>query len=132
MRRAKVTMLEESLATERETLAQKVADAEDKFTELAWYRMWVNNPSVDLSFLGGELEKTLDLWQARLKEEEEDNMSLSMAISKDYYIEDASSKAAPKDTSTLEAEIEAIMGDAVIVEDAVPQSEERHLDHHSL
>lgn len=38
---AKVTMLKVDLATERETLAQKVADAEDKFTELAWYRMWV-------------------------------------------------------------------------------------------
>ena len=85
----------------------------------------MNNPSVDLSFLGGELEKSLELWQARLKEEEEDNMSLSMATTKDDYIEDASSKAAPKDTSTLEAEIEAIMGDAVITEDAVPQSEEQ-------
>ena len=50
---AKVTMLEADLATERKTLAQKVADAEDKFTELAWYRMWVNNPDVNLSFLGG-------------------------------------------------------------------------------
>ena len=68
--KAKVTMLEADLATERETLAQKVADAEDKFTELAWYRMWMNNPNVDLSFLGSDLEKTLELWQARLKEEE--------------------------------------------------------------
>ena len=46
--RAKVTMLEADLATERETLAQKVADAEDKFTKLAWYRMWVNKRNVDL------------------------------------------------------------------------------------
>ena len=67
---AKVTMLEADLATERKTLAQKVADAEDKFTELAWYRMWVNNPDVNLSFLGGDSERTLELWQARLKEEE--------------------------------------------------------------
>ena len=122
--RAKVTMLEADLATERETLAQKVADAEDKFTELAWYRMWVNNPEVNLSFLGGELERTLELWQARLKEEEEDNMSLSFAITKDDYIEDASSKAAPKGASSLDAEIDAILGDDVIAEDTVPQSEE--------
>lgn len=59
--RAKVTMLEADLATERETLAQKVADAKDKFIELAWYRMWVNNPNVDLTFLGSDLEKTLEL-----------------------------------------------------------------------
>ena len=67
---AKVTMLEENLATEQKTLEQRVADAEDKYTELAWYRMWVNNPNVDLTFLGSDLEKTLELWQARLKEEE--------------------------------------------------------------
>ena len=59
---AKVAMLEENLATERETLAQKVVDAEDKFTELAWYRMWVNNPKVDLDFLGNDFERTLELW----------------------------------------------------------------------
>ena len=122
---AKVTMLEESLATERETLAQKLADAEDKFTELAWYRMWVNNPNVDLDFLGNDLEKTLDLWQARLKEEEEDNMSLSTSITKDDYIEDANSKAAPRDKSTLEAEIDAMLGDVELAEDPIPQTEEQ-------
>lgn len=122
---AKVTMLEENLATERETLAQKVADAEDKFTELAWYRMWVNNPDVDSSFLGNDLEKTLELWQARLKEEEEDNMSLSMAITKDDYIEDANSKAAPRDKSALEAEIDVMLGNVVLAEDPIPQTEEQ-------
>lgn len=70
---AKVVMLEENLATERATLAQKVADAEDKYTDLARYRMWANNPNVDFAFLEDELEKTLAIWQARLKEEEEDN-----------------------------------------------------------
>ena len=70
--KAKVTMLEENLATERDTLAEKVADAEDKFTDLAWYRCWVNNPDIDLAFLEGGLEKTLAIWQTRLKEEEED------------------------------------------------------------
>ena len=73
--------------------------------------MRVNNPDVNLSFLEGDLEKTLALWRARLKEEEEENRSLSMAISKDDYIEDASSKAAPKSVMSLDAEIDALLGD---------------------
>ena len=56
---AKVTMLEENLATEQKSLEQRVADAEDKYTELAWYRMWVFNPNVDLEFLGSDKEKLL-------------------------------------------------------------------------
>lgn len=36
---AKVVMLKDNLATKRATLDQKVANAEDKFTELAWYMM---------------------------------------------------------------------------------------------
>ena len=75
-------------------------------------------------FPRGESEKTLELWQARLKEEEEDNMSLSMAITKDDYIEDASSKVAPKGASSLDAEIDAMLGDDVIVGEPVPQIEE--------
>ena len=102
-----------------------MADAEDKFTELAWYKMWVNNPNVDLDFLGNDLEKTLELWQTRLKEEEEDNMSLNTAITKDDYVEDANSKAAPRDKSTLEAEIDAMLGDIELAEDPIPQTEEQ-------
>ena len=86
--------------------------------------MWVNNPDVNLSFLGDDLERTLALWQARLKEEEENNMSLSLAISKDDYVEDASSKAAPKGASSLDAEIDALLGDEVVAEDMVHQLEE--------
>ena len=62
-------MLEDNLATQRATLDQKVADAKDKFTDLAWYRMWVHNPDADLSFLEGELENTLAMWKERLAEE---------------------------------------------------------------
>ena len=39
--KARVKMLEDNLATEWAELAQKVADAEDKFTDFAWYRLWV-------------------------------------------------------------------------------------------
>ena len=79
---------------------------------------------MNLSFLEDDLERTLALWHDRLKEEEEDNMSLSLAIYKDDYIEDASSKAAPKGASSLDAEIDAMLGDDVVAEDRVPQSEE--------
>lgn len=71
----------------------------------------MNNPNGDLAFLEDDLERTLAIWQARLKNEEEDNRSLSMAIRKDDYIEDASSKVAPKTAMTLEAEIDALLGE---------------------
>ena len=126
---AKVTMLEENLATEQKTLEQRVADAEDKYTELAWYRMWVFNPSVDLEFLGEDKEKLLELWQTRLEEEERDNLSLTTPITKDDYIQDISSKGgskgAPGDKSTLDAEIDVMLGDAEITEDLVLPSEEQ-------
>ena len=52
-------------------------------------------------------------------------MSLSTAITKDDYIEDANSKAAPRDKSTLEAEIDAMLGDVELAVDPVPQTEEQ-------
>ena len=106
-----------------------MADAEDKYTELAWYRMWVFNPSVDLEFLGEDREKLLDLWQARLEEEEQDNLSLTTPITKDDYIQDISSKGgskgAPGDKSALDAEIDVMLGDAELTEDPVLPSEEQ-------
>ena len=122
-------MLEENLATEQKTLEQRLADAEDKYTELAWYRMWVFNPSVVLEFLREDKEKLLELWQARLEEEEQDNLSLTTPITKDDYIQDISSKGgskgAPGDKSTLDAEIDAMLGDVELTEDPVPQTEEQ-------
>lgn len=47
-----------------------------------------------------------------------------MAITKDDYIKDASSKAAPKGASSLDAEIDAMLGDDIIVGEPVPQLEE--------
>ena len=126
---AKVTMLEENLATEQKTLEQKVADAEDKYTELAWYRMWVFNPDVDLEFLVNDKEKLLELWKARLEEEEQDSLSLTTPITKDDYIQDISSKGgskgAPGDKSTLNAEIDAMLGDVEATENPILPSEEQ-------
>lgn len=72
---------------------------------------------MDLAFLEDELEKTLAIWQARLKDEEEENRSVSMTISKSDYIEDASSKAAPRTAQDLEAEINALMGGDILSEE---------------
>ena len=126
---AKVTMLEENLATEQRTLEQRVADAEDKYTDLAWYRVWVYNPDADFDFLGSEKERLFKLWQARLEEEELDNMSLTTPITKDDYIQDISSKAgsqfAPREKSTLDAEIDAMLGDTEVTENPILPSEEQ-------
>ena len=126
---AKVTMLEENLATEQRTLEQRVADAEDKYTDLAWYRVWVYNPDADFDFLGSEKKKLFKLWQARLEEEELDNIYLTTPITKDDYIQDISSKGgsqfAPREKSTLDAEIDAMLGDAEVTEIPVCPSEEQ-------
>lgn len=58
---AKVTMLEGNLAAEQKTLEQRVADAEDKYTEMAWYRVWTYNPDANFDFLGSEKERLLAL-----------------------------------------------------------------------
>lgn len=44
-------MAEELLAKEQAELKQKIEDAEDKATDMAWYRLWSTNPDSDLFFL---------------------------------------------------------------------------------
>ena len=126
---AKVTMLEENLATKQRTLEQRVADAEDKYTDLAWYRVWTYNPNADFDFLGSEKERLFALWEARLEEEELDNVSLSTHITKDDYTQDISSKTssqfAPKGKSTLDAEIDAMLGDSEVDLNPIIPSEEK-------
>ena len=84
---------------------------------------------MDLDFLGSEREKLLELWQARLEEEEQDNLSLTTPITKDDYIQDISSKGgskgSPGDKSALDAEIDVMLGDAEPTEDPVLPSEEQ-------
>ena len=58
-------------------------------------------------------------------EEEQDNLSLTTAITKDDYVQDVSSKGASKNQSTLEAELDAMLGDVELAEDPVPQTEEQ-------
>ena len=126
---AKVTMLEENLATEKATFAQRVADAEDKYTEMAWYRVWTYNPDANYEFLGSEKEKLFALWEARWEEEEMDNVSMSTHITKEDYIQDVSSKAssqfAPQGKLTLDAETDATLGDSETNPNPIIPSEEQ-------
>ena len=126
---AKVAMLEDNLATEKATFEQRVADAEDKFTELAWYRVWTYNPDANYEFLGSEKEKLFALWEARWEEEEMDNVSLSTHITKEDYTQDVSSKASsqfvPQGKLTLDAEAEAMLGDSEVNPNPIIPSEEQ-------
>ena len=76
---------------------------------MAWYRMWANNPDLDLSFLEGELDNTLTIWKARLAEKDE-IMTYSEAAAKGELDEEVSSKVISKGNTTLDAEVDALMG----------------------
>ena len=56
-------------------------------------------------------------------------MSLTTTITKDDYIQDVSSKGgskgASRNKSTLDAEIDVMLGDAELTEDPIPQTEEQ-------
>ena len=51
---ARVKLAADNLAKEQAGLKKKIEDAEDRFTDMAWYRMWTMNPNLDLSFLEGD------------------------------------------------------------------------------
>ena len=66
---AKVKLLEDTLAKERDTFNSRLADGEDALVDTAMYRCWVHNPTLDLSFLRGEAEATVARWKVRLEDE---------------------------------------------------------------
>lgn len=68
---AQLTLSEDTLAKEWAELQKKIEEAEDKSIDLAWYRMWVNNLDLELSFLDSEQDRTLAILKARLAEEDE-------------------------------------------------------------
>lgn len=106
-----MTLAEDTLATEQKDIQQRIDDAEDKAIDLAWYRMWVNNPGVlNLSFLGKETEATLKRWSAKLEEEDELDTVVEAVDSNEEEEVDSLLKTA---TSRLEA----------IRKDAAPSNE---------
>ena len=48
-----VKLAEDNLAKEQAELKNKIEDVEDKFTDMAWYRMWTMNPDCGSIFPGG-------------------------------------------------------------------------------
>ena len=109
---ARLTLSEDTLAKERDDIQKKIDEAEDKAIGLAWYRLWVNNPYLNLSFLEGEHDKTLATWKARLIEEDE-LMTYRKATARGDEDGDVSSKALSKSQAVLDAEIEAILNEDV-------------------
>ena len=55
------------MAKEQEEVTKKIEAAEDKVVDMAWYRMWVTNRDVDLFFLPGKLDQTLEFGRIILK-----------------------------------------------------------------
>lgn len=106
------TLSEDTLAKERDTIQQRIDEAEDKSIDLAWYRSWVNNPDLNLSFLESEHDKTLAIWKARLAEEDE-LMTYSEAAARGDEDGDVSSKSLSKSQAAFDVEIDALLTDAV-------------------
>ena len=107
---AQLTLSEDTLTRERAKLKKKIEEAEDKSVDMAWYRMWANNPDLDLSFLENELDRTLAIWKARLAEEDE-LMTYSEAAAREDLDGDVSSKALSKSQALLDAEIDSILSE---------------------
>lgn len=87
---ARAKMVEDLLSKEQADLAQKLADREDKLVDTTLFRVWSMNQDIDLSFLEGELEKTLARWKVRLEEDKILTFSEAAArdeASRDFTVE---------------------------------------------
>ena len=68
---SKVDLLGSELTMLKDLQAKEIEDAKEKATDDAWYRMWSTNPeTLDLNFMGDELEPALVRWNARLELEQ--------------------------------------------------------------
>ena len=68
---SKVDLLESELKMLKDLQAKAIEDAKEEATDDAWYRMWSTNPeTLDLDFMGEELEPALVRWNARLELEQ--------------------------------------------------------------
>ena len=69
--KSRADLLESELQMLKDLQAQAIDDAKEKATDDAWYRMWSTNPeTLDLDFMGEELEPALVRWNARLELEQ--------------------------------------------------------------
>ena len=68
---SKADLLESELQMLKDLQAKAIEDAKEEATDDAWYRMWSTNPeTLDLDFMGDELEPALVRWNARLELEQ--------------------------------------------------------------
>ena len=68
---AKVDLLGSELQMLKDLQDKMVDDAKEEAIDNAWYRMWSTNPmTLDLEFMGDELEPALARWNARLELEQ--------------------------------------------------------------
>ena len=68
---SKVDLLESELLMLKDSHTTAIEDAKEKAIDDAWYRMWSTNPeTLDLDFMGEELEPALVRWNARLEREQ--------------------------------------------------------------
>ena len=92
---SKVDLLESELLMLKDSQTTAIEDAKEKAIDDAWYRMWSTNPeTLDLDFMGDELEPALARWNARLEleqleettavdvgaDDEDDNTAISSAL----------------------------------------------------
>ena len=68
---AKVDLLGSELQMLKDLQDKMIEDAKEEAIDNAWYRMWSTNPmTLDLEFMGDELEPALARWNARLELEQ--------------------------------------------------------------
>ena len=68
---AKVDLLGSELQMLKDLQDKMIDDAKEEAIDNAWYRMWSTNPmTLDLEFMGDELEPALARWNARLELEQ--------------------------------------------------------------
>lgn len=74
---------------------------------------------IDLLFLEDEADRLLKIWKARLEEGKElGSFATGGVVSEADYIGEVSSKALSKSQAALDAEIDALLSDALDAEEA--------------
>ena len=102
---AKVDLLGSELQMLKDLQDKMIEDAKEEAIDNAWYCMWSTNPmTLDLEFMGDELEPALARWNARLELEqlEETRAADAGADDEDGNDNDAISSALKTGSSRLE------------------------------
>ena len=86
---AKVDLLGSELQMLKDLQDKMIEDAKEEAIDNAWYRMWSTNPmTLDLEFMGDELEPALARWNARLELEQLEETEAADAETADEGVND--------------------------------------------